>query len=283
MMIPWHVSEDELCSWNVPGMCSGVAQKRLGAHFAQYHSTNSVLIQLIDTFTRGGGALGSNRLEKEVSKISFWFMVLAGVTMVASFFEVALFMWSGSRQVARLRQRYLAASLNQEQEYYDTQATSGDILSGLNQDCHAVQNAISEKVGNTIHHVGTFVVSVGISLYRGWELALVMFALMPLIAGAGAVIAKLMTAGASIMANGYAKANVSSTQAVANIRTVASFQAEEKSLETYSNLLEEPRRTQTKLSTYAGMAGGFVNCAVFITCALAHLFGICMPWLCIAS
>ena len=62
--------------------------------------------------------------------------------MVASFFEVAMFMWSGTRQVSRLRQRFLEASLKQEQAYYDVHATSGDVLSGLNEDCNAVQAAI---------------------------------------------------------------------------------------------------------------------------------------------
>jgi ATP-binding cassette, subfamily B (MDR/TAP), member 1 len=59
------------------------------------------------------------------------------------------------RQAARLRQRYLEAALLQDVTYYDTDATTGDILSGLNEDCTAVQNAISEKVYITfpfLHH-----------------------------------------------------------------------------------------------------------------------------------
>lgn len=52
---------------------------------------------------------------------------------------------AGQRQTARLRQRYLEAALTQDVAYYDKDATTGDILSGLNDDCTAVQNAISEK------------------------------------------------------------------------------------------------------------------------------------------
>ena len=71
---------------------------------------------------------------------------------------------------------------------------------------------------------GTFVCAVIIALEAGWKLALVMFALMPLIAVAGALIAKVMTAGSAKLAEGYSKANVASSQAISNIRTIASFQ-----------------------------------------------------------
>lgn len=95
-----------------------------------------------------------DEVNNKIRQLTLYFVGLGAATLVASFLEVAMFMWSGTRQVARLRQRYLEAALTQEQAYYDTQATSGDVLSGLNEDCQAVQNAISEKVGKAVHHVG---------------------------------------------------------------------------------------------------------------------------------
>ena len=71
---------------------------------------------------------------------------------------------------------------------------------------------------------GTFVCSIIIALEAGWKLALVMLALMPLIALAGALIAKVMTSGSAKLAEGYSQANVASSQAITNIRTIASFQ-----------------------------------------------------------
>ena len=191
------------------------------------------------------------------------------ITLVASFFSVAMFMLSGTRQVARLRQRYLEASLKQEQAYYDTQATSGDVLGGLNEDCQAVQNAISEKVGNVIQHTVGFISAIIIALVKGWKLALVMMSMLPLIALAGALIAKVLTAGASVLSKGYSQANTTSSQAITNIRTVASFQAEEATFDKYTQLLDQPRRVQKKVSTFGGLAGGVVNCVIFFTCGAA--------------
>lgn len=122
-----------------------------------------------------------------------------------------------------------------------------------------------------IHHIVTFFVSIGISLYRGWKLALVLLALTPLIAAAGFALARIMTWGSKRMSEGYAKANVTSSQAIGNIRTVASFQAEPMLYDKYVQSLETPTRTSVKIYTFNGIAGGCVKAAIFVTCALALL------------
>jgi ABC-type multidrug transport system fused ATPase/permease subunit len=174
---------------------------------------------------------------------------------------------AGARQTAKLRQKYLRAALLQDISYYDVTMTSGDVLSGLNEDCTAVQNAVSDKVGNVLHHMTTAVVAVGIALWRGWKLALVMIALMPLIAFAGGILAKLLAWGTSRRSEAYAKANVMSSQAIQNVRTVQSFQAEPRIFSTYAALLDLPRSISVRLATYSGFAQGSVNLVVFIACA----------------
>ena len=145
-------------------------------------------------------------------------------------------------------------------------------MSGLNADCTAVQNAISEKVGNVIHHMTTVVAALIMAIVRGWKLALVMIALMPLIAVAGALLANLTTSGTKQQAEAFSKANGMSSQAILNMRTVQSFQAEPGVLERFSDLLDYPRKIAIRLSTYSGMAAGTVNGVVFLTYVLVHCF-----------
>jgi ABC-type multidrug transport system fused ATPase/permease subunit len=143
--------------------------------------------------------------------------------------------------------------------------TSGAFLTALNDDCVAVQNAISEKVGNAVHHVATFFIAMIVALWKGWKLTLVMVAMMPLVAIAGAVTAKALSYGTSLMAHAYGEANTASSEAISNIRTVASFQAEETVFHRYSELLSYPRRVGIRLSAFSGMAEGAVNCVVTAT------------------
>lgn len=55
-------------------------------------------------------------------------------------------MWTGERQSTRLRIKYLEATLNQDVEYFDIDARTGDIINTIGSDIVAVQDAISEKV-----------------------------------------------------------------------------------------------------------------------------------------
>lgn len=55
-------------------------------------------------------------------------------------------MYTGERQAARLRVRYLQAMLKQDVGFFDTDAKSGDIVSSISSDTLLVQDALSEKV-----------------------------------------------------------------------------------------------------------------------------------------
>lgn len=73
-------------------------------------------------------------------------LYLGLVVCFASWAEVAAWMYSGERQAARLRVRYLQAMLKQDVSFFDTDAKSGDIVSSISSDTLLVQDALSEKV-----------------------------------------------------------------------------------------------------------------------------------------
>ena len=153
------------------------------------------------------------------------------------------------------------------QAFYDTETTSGDVIAGLNSDCNAVQAAIGEKVANVIRNVGIFVACITTAFVFGWELTLVLLALTPLLVLAGAFINKAISSGTEQMTKGYTDANVIATQSIANIRTVASFQAEESMLAKFAGVLNVPTRVQARVSTIGGTVAGLLNAVFFIMCA----------------
>lgn len=55
-------------------------------------------------------------------------------------------MYSSQRQVARLRLAYLRAVLSQEIGAFDTDLTSGKIITGISNHMSIIQDAIGEKV-----------------------------------------------------------------------------------------------------------------------------------------
>lgn len=102
-----------------------------------------------------------------------------------------------------------------------------------------------------------------------------MVALLPLIAIAGGILAKVLTWGTTRRAEAYEKANVVASQSISNIRTVASFQAEQPIYKRFTEMLDYPRRISAKLSLYNGMAGGSINAVVFLTCGPLPSFVSC--------
>eukprot|EP00892_Ulva_mutabilis_P010381 jgi/Ulvmu1/7715/UM039_0021.1 len=254
-------------TWDCLAVGVGVAGALVnGATFPMFAFVFGGVLQVID-------ALNSDDIKDEIAEASLMFLVIGCVSLVTSICEMGVLIWSGVRRTARLRQRYLAAALTHEIAYYDTTQTSGAIIDGLNVDCAAVQAATSERLGHTINNLTQFLLGLAVGFVRGWELSLVMVATFPVIAAAGAIMAKAATAGDKQTAAAYAAANDSAAQAIANVRTVVAFQAEKPVLQRYVDMLAYPKRVSIRMSALTGTANGSINAAVFFTYAVAFLYG----------
>jgi len=56
-------------------------------------------------------------------------------------------MHTGERQAAKMRMAYLKSMLNQDISLFDTEASTGEVISAITSDIIVVQDALSEKVG----------------------------------------------------------------------------------------------------------------------------------------
>lgn len=59
-------------------------------------------------------------------------------------------MYTGERQAAKMRMAYLRSMLNQDISLFDTEASTGEVISAITSDIIVVQDAISEKVISVI-------------------------------------------------------------------------------------------------------------------------------------
>ncbi|ONK60312.1 uncharacterized protein A4U43_C08F16820 [Asparagus officinalis] len=59
-----------------------------------------------------------------------------------------------------MRIRYLQSVLNQDVCYFDTEVRTSNVVYTINADAVIVHDAISEKLGNFIHYMGTLVSSL---------------------------------------------------------------------------------------------------------------------------
>ncbi|XP_078429609.1 ATP binding cassette subfamily B19 [Wolffia australiana] len=203
------------------------------------------------------------KMMEEVSKYALYFLYLGLVVCVSSYAEISCWMYTGERQVIALRKRFLEAVLQQDVGFFDTDARTGEIVFSVSTDTLLVQDAISEKVGNFIHYLSTFLAGLVVGFASAWRLALLSVAVIPGIAFAGGLYAYTHTNLSSKSRDSYANAGMIAEQAIAQIRTVYAFVGESKTLALYSEAIQNT----LKLGYKAGMAKGLgIGCTYGIAC-----------------
>ncbi|KAJ9683662.1 hypothetical protein PVL29_019296 [Vitis rotundifolia] len=204
-----------------------------------------------------------SKMTEEVAKYALYFVYLGVVVCISSYAEIACWMYTGERQVSTLRKKYLEAVLRQDVGFFDTDARTGDIVFSVSTDTLLVQDAISEKVGNFIHYLSTFLAGLVVGFVSAWRLALLSVAVIPGIAFAGGLYAYTLTGLTSKSRESYANAGIIAEQAIAQVRTVYSYVGESKALNSYSDAIQNT----LKLGYKAGMAKGLgLGCTYGIAC-----------------
>ncbi|GMH09836.1 hypothetical protein Nepgr_011677 [Nepenthes gracilis] len=226
---------------------------------------------LVNSF--GSNANNPDKMMQEVLKYAFYFLVVGAAIGASSWAEISCWMWTGERQSTKMRIKYLEAALNQDIQYFDTEVRTSDVVFAINTDAVMVQDAISEKLGNFIHYMATFVSGFAVGFTAVWQLAFVTFAVVPLIAIIGAIhmttLAKLTTKsqGALSQAGNIAE------QTIAQIRIVFAFVGESRALQAYSSALRVVQRLGYKSGFAKGLGLGATYFTVFCCYALLLWYG----------
>ncbi|KAL6839861.1 hypothetical protein ACP4OV_029671 [Aristida adscensionis] len=180
---------------------------------------------------------------------------------------------AGERQSARIRSLYLNAVLRQDIAFFDTELTTGQAISRMSSDTLLIQDALGEKAGKLIRLISSFFAGFIIAFTRGWLLTLVMLTSLPLVAIAGAVSAQLLTKVSSQRLTSYGDAGDTVEQTIGAIRTVVSFNGENKAVLMYNNFIKKAYRTDIMEGFINGFGMGSVLCIFFSSYGLAFWYG----------
>jgi ATP-binding cassette subfamily B (MDR/TAP) protein 1 len=182
-------------------------------------------------------------------------------------------MWTGERQSTKLRIKYLEAALNQDIQFFDTEVRTSDVVFAINTDAVMVQDAISEKLGNFIHYMGTFVSGFVVGFTAVWQLALVTLAVVPLIAVIGAIHTTTLAKLSGKSQESLSQAGNIVEQSISQIRVVLAFVGESRTLESYSSALTVAQKIGYKTGFAKGMGVGATYFVVFCCYALLLWYG----------
>ncbi|XP_015954693.1 ABC transporter B family member 2-like [Arachis duranensis] len=207
-----------------------------------------------------------------VAKYSLDFVYLSIVILFASWTEVACWMHTGERQAAKMRMAYLRSMLNQDITLFDTDASTGDVISAITSDIIVVQDALSEKVGNLMHYISRFAAGFAIGFVKVWQISLVTLGIVPLIALAGGAYAYVTFGLVARVRKAYVKAGGIAQEVIANVRTVQAFSGEERAVRSYRAALINTYRNGYKAGLAKGLGLGSMHCVLFLSWALLVWF-----------
>ncbi|KAF3326657.1 MDR-like ABC transporter [Carex littledalei] len=225
--------------------------------------------QIIDAF---GGATSSDVLNR-VNSAVLNFVYLAIGTGIAATLQVACWTMTGERQATRIRAMYLKSVLRQDIAYFDKEMTTGKVTGRISSDTVLIQDAIGEKVGKCVQLVATFIGGFVVAFIKGWLLSLVMLSSIPpvVIAGAAAtiVISKVSSKGQA----SYSDAGSVVEQTLSNMKTVASFNGENRAVSLYDKHISKAYQATAKEGVVNGFGMGSVFLIFFSSYGLAIWYG----------
>ncbi|KZV37277.1 ABC transporter B family member 2-like [Dorcoceras hygrometricum] len=208
----------------------------------------------------------------QVGKYALDFVYLSIAILFSSWTEVAFWMHSGERQAAKMRMAYLRSMLNQDISLFDTESTTGEVISAITTDIIIVQDAISEKVGNFLHYFIRFVAGFAIGFHSVWQISLVTLSIVPMTAFAGGLYVYVATGLTASARKSYVKAGEIAEEAIGNVRTVQAFVGEDRAVESYSMSLLNTYKVGKKAGLAKGLGLGTLQCVLFLSWSLLVWF-----------
>uniref|UniRef100_A0AAY5K3J9 ATP-binding cassette, sub-family B (MDR/TAP), member 11a n=1 Tax=Esox lucius TaxID=8010 RepID=A0AAY5K3J9_ESOLU len=181
---------------------------------------------------------------------------------------------SGELLTRRLRKVGFQAMLRQEVAWFDDPRNSpGALTTRLASDASMVQGATGSQIGMIVNSLTNIGAALIIAFYFSWKLSLVVMCFLPLIGLSGAFQAKMLTGFANEDKKAMETAGQVSSEALANIRTIAGLAKESTFVDTYEQQLEAPYNSAKKKANIYGICFAFSQCVIFMTYAAAFRYG----------
>jgi len=213
-------------------------------------------------------------VQDAANKFSIYFVIFAIVIGIGYVTQFWTFGVVGERMTTRLRTELFEAFLRQEIGYFDLKENSvGALTSKLATDAAVVKASVTDRLGLIVMNAVTMVVGLTIAFIYGWQLSLVLLALLPLIVIGGAM--QLLVLGGLAKEDDKALADAGQvlSESIQGIRTVTAFNLRKKIVTLYDSFLVGPSKLGAKKGTTAGFAFGFSQGVLFIVYSVAFFYG----------
>nr|XP_043632321.1 ABC transporter B family member 13-like isoform X2 [Erigeron canadensis] len=214
----------------------------------------------------------NSKIRDDVRCASLIFVGAGIVTIPIYMLQHYFYTLMGERLTTRVRLSMFSAMLTNEIGWFDLDENStGSLMSKLAADATLVRSALADRLSTIVQNIALTVTAFVISFILSWRIALVIVSTFPLLIGASITEQLFLKGFGGDYTTAYSRATSMAREAIANIRTVAAFGAEDKVSHQFSIELNRPGKQACLRGHISGFGYGCSQLLAFCSYAL----GLC--------
>ncbi|KAJ8439813.1 LOW QUALITY PROTEIN: hypothetical protein Cgig2_029073 [Carnegiea gigantea] len=210
-----------------------------------------------------------SRIKHDVRITALAFLGLAIVTIPICLMQHYFYTLMGERITARVRLSMFKAMLSNEAGWFDWEENGvGSLTLKLAADATLVRTSLVDRLSTIVQNTALIVAAFVMAFKLSWRIAAITVAMFPLLIGASIAEQFFLRGFGGDYTSAYSRATSLAREAIANIRTVAAFGAEERISQQFSFLLNQPRKQALLRGHISGVGYGISELFAFCLYAL---------------